>query len=513
MPTFNALTQSWIPIERTDGNMEHAGILYTLKNSHKIRRICAATPIVSYSIQRILIAFLTDALRPERTRDIATIFAHERFNEKALDEYVVLCNKDGERFELFDDKYPFLQSPIDDQVTNEDKTVAAHLFLELPAGNNHPHFQHDREDSYFFSPSECLQALCTLPAYATYLGRSCYFSVNGMPPMYCLYQGNNLFETLAGSMIPHSKHPEIPLDEPPVIWRSNTRIPIEGKIARISLLHGLTCAPRRVTLIPEVTESGTQIKELYLARGWNYNEITNWRDPHVVYYENNGKITTLKAREGRSAWRDMGRIIHSHSKLKILEDIAEKRNENNRGSLVSLNTYSLMGSFKGAIYAAESWSEDSFSIDISLMEDIDKLNLLQDILGFIENIGSILRSTISKSIKKLEGKKTSQYDKGRFDGLSRQTLTLYFSFAREYVFGGLFTALTEAKSDEYNWERLIKVQTGDAVKKSALLAFHTIADGLGQAANILQWQSLAEKSLWMIINKERKKGGWTDEQS
>jgi len=514
MFSFNALKEPWIPVELTDGNTEHMCILGTLKNAHRIRRICAASPLVSYSIQRILIAFLIDAFRPDFISDISDLVAEGHFSEAVIDAYVIACNKDGERFDLFDEKHPFLQSPLDNEVKQGDKTIAAKLFLELPVGNNHTHFWHKLEDSYSFSPAECLQALCTFTAFATNEGKSRFYSINGMPPIYFLYEGKNLFETLAGSMVCRIEHLELSLDEPPVIWRSNVKIPVTGKIAKVSLLHGLTSAPRRVTLIPIKTENRIEIRDIYFARGWDYKELTNWTDPHVVYYYNNKKErVNLKAKKSRAVWRDMGRILDTNTDLRILKTIREKMNIDDVSPFVTLHTYGLIGGIKGATYAVYSWCEDTFTIDLRLMEDVEKLDILKNTIILIEIIGTTLNGIIKRSVKKLEGKTNSQKDKSRFANLSEQVCSLYFSSARDFILSEFCSTLTEANSSVIDWDMPIRERTGEAIKHAAKDAFNTIAKGLGNSAKILQWQALAEKSLERSIFKELKKGGWLDDRT
>ncbi len=512
MYSFNVLNEPWIPIELSDGSVEYRGILGVLKNAHKIRRVCAASPLVSYSIQRILIAFLIDAFRPNEISDISELIEEGYFNKSIIDAYVTNCNKDGERFDLFNEKHPFLQSPSDDYSEQDKKTIAAKLFLELPVGNNHTHFWHGLEDSYSFSAVECLQALCTFTAFATYEGRSCFFSINGIPPIYFLYEGKNLFETLAGSMISRSEHQELSLDEPPVIWRSNVKIPVSEKIARVSLLHGLTSMPRRITLIPKETEKGIEISEIYFERGWDYKELSNWTDPHVVYYYDKKKRVSLKARKSREVWRDMGRILDSDTDLRILKVIREKMNIDDVSPFITLHTYGLIGGIKGAIYAVDSWCEDTFPIDIRLMEDVDKLDLLKDSVLLTESIGTTLRSIIKRSVQKLEGKTNSQKDKGRFANLSEQVSALYFASAREFILSEFSVTLSKANSSINNWEVPIKARTGEALRNASKDALNNITKGLGNSAKILQWQALAGKNLGTFITKKLKKGGWLDDR-
>ena len=67
---------------------------------------------------------------------------------------------------------------------------------------------------------ECLAGLATLAPYAIMLGRSTHYSAVGVPPVYFLYAGKTLFETLALSMVHARAYPDESLyAQPPVSWR------------------------------------------------------------------------------------------------------------------------------------------------------------------------------------------------------------------------------------------------------------------------------------------------------
>ncbi|MBL8065520.1 MAG: type I-E CRISPR-associated protein Cse1/CasA, partial [Chthonomonadaceae bacterium] len=69
-PTFNVLTEPWIPVIRLDGTRDELGILPCLEQAHELREIRDPSPIIEFGLYRLLVAFVLDALvmadkRPE----------------------------------------------------------------------------------------------------------------------------------------------------------------------------------------------------------------------------------------------------------------------------------------------------------------------------------------------------------------------------------------------------------------------------------------------------------------
>jgi len=508
MPKYNVLTEPWIPIEDMQGQAGQVGILDALKEAHKIRCVKAASPLVSYGIQRTLIAFLIDAFRPKDIDELADLIAKNEFDSTALEQYVSLCNANGECFDLFDTKHPFMQSAIDEDVDKEKETsFLTRLFVELPEGNNHTHFQHKLEEDYLFTPAECAQILCTVPSFATNIGTNAFFSINGMPPLYFLYNGSNLFKTLSGSMIAQTEHSELPLDSPPIVWRNTIKIEKGGLVAKTSLLYGLTCQPRRITLIPIELNDNVLVKEMYYAKGYNFKELPNWKDPHVAYYEGIDKKTkTIKAQEGRGVWRDLGRVIHSKYPPKFLNKIRDKLNiDSDSYALIGFNTCGLIGDFKGPVYAANSWIEEGISFDIRITENEEKGKLFDEVLSLAEEVNKILGRTIKQSVKQLSDvQNSSKKEKGRYENLTDQAQEIFFSKAKVFILGDFCNALANTDASKVDWDINIKKQIGEKLKDFAQYAFYSICDCLDTSAKTLKWRAISERVFNARINKRMK---------
>ena len=507
MPQFDVLHEGWIPVENLDGSFELVGMLTVLERAHQIRQIKAASPLVTYGIQRTLIALLTDIFRPVDIDALAELIEMGKIDTVSLHAYFAKCKEEGTSFDLFDQDRPFMQTPM---VELEDAKIvpANKLFLEIPEGNNHAHFVHKLETEHVFSPAECLQALCTLPAYATNFGTNAYFSINGMPPIYFLYDGLNLFETLTASMIALSAHPEMPLDKPPIVWRNFNRVEYGKKIAKISMLYGMTCQARCISLIPVEANGHITIKEMYYAKGWDFKNLPNWVDPHVAYVHDKDQIYTLKPKESKAVWRELGSIISPNSQPKIINQIGEKIEHGDY--CAKLSSYSLFGKFKGPVYAVGGWYEESLSIDLRIMGDERKAKLLISMLEIVEGIGKVINRVLKKSIQQLHGKKGAKNERSRYANLVEQALTLYFASVRAYVFGDFTSRVAGLDSSHIDWDLGIKNEIGDKLNLFAIDAFTSIIEKLGSSAKALEWKAVAETQLRQGVYGALKKGGWRD---
>ena len=505
---YNVLTEGWIPVETLDGKSKLVGILEVLIHAHEIRCVKAASPLVTYGIQRTLIALLIDAFRPSDIDALAEIISKGKFDETTLNGYIEECIVEGSSFNLFDENRPFLQNKFDGKLDTKISFINK-LFLEIPEGNNHAHFVHRMESERFFTPAECLQALCSLTAFATNCGTNAYFSINGAPPIYFLYAGKNLFETLSASMIAESEHRGILLDNPPIVWRNFVEVKQGEQVAKTSLLYGLTCQPRRVKLIPMKQDGHILVKEMYYSIGWNFKGLPNWKDPHVVYiYDKKGNYS-LKAREGRAIWRDLGNIMNTNSSPQILNKINEKFDMD--VNIVLLNSFGIVGNFKGPVFAVNSWFEESLNLDTRILNCESKLSFVNSVQSKIEDINSVLCRILKKSIKQLQGQKGSDKEHSRYVNLVEQAKTLYFSTLRTYFLNSFCNNVSNIEASSYDWELDIKRDAGKNIKTSAEFAFNTVCNNIGTSAKTLVWRAIAENMFRQGIYKELK-GGWLDEQ-
>jgi CRISPR system Cascade subunit CasA len=193
-PSFNVLTEPWIPAIRRDGSRDELGILTCLEQAHDLREIRDPSPIVEFGLYRLLVAFLLDALilaekRPEDPLDLKALIEAGKFDRDLIHHYIERC---GEVFDLFHPERPFLQTPM---AKGKSKPLAG-MYPVAPSGTNVGHWHHLPEERMTVSVPEGARLLTTVAPFMTAGGAGLSPSINGAPAIYALPLGENLFETL-----------------------------------------------------------------------------------------------------------------------------------------------------------------------------------------------------------------------------------------------------------------------------------------------------------------------------
>jgi len=303
MPTFNLLTEPWIPVIRDDGVLEEVNLRDMLRRAPELREIRDPLPTVEFGLYRLLTALVLDIFRLEDTRSLGELLEAGAFDAAVLERYFAQW---GERFDLFHPQYPFLQYAGMEE--KEDKPLAG-LLPPIPSGTGVNHFYHQAEEDFAVSPAAAARLLTLVAPFMTAGGAGLSPSINGAPPWYVLIRGNTLFETLCLNCctLPLQQAVE---DAPPA-WRDD-RPPREGRATEASLLEALTWRPRRIRLLsgPAGQCALTGHETPVLVRTMKFTAGAScdfaWQDPAIPYrYGNKGPLP-LRPQEGREIWRDTG---------------------------------------------------------------------------------------------------------------------------------------------------------------------------------------------------------------
>ncbi|MEG0767076.1 MAG: type I-E CRISPR-associated protein Cse1/CasA, partial [Clostridia bacterium] len=91
MTHFDVLTQPWIPVERITGEMTEVGLRDALVHAHDYRQVILDSPLEEYAVQRLMIAFLMDALQLEGVSNRRALFNAGHFEADSIDQYVATC--------------------------------------------------------------------------------------------------------------------------------------------------------------------------------------------------------------------------------------------------------------------------------------------------------------------------------------------------------------------------------------------------------------------------------------
>ena len=305
MSHYNVLEEPWIPVIALDGKRKMLGIMDTLAQAHQIKEISDTIPSYEYGVFWFLCAFLMDVYRPEEWGSIQDLYDRKSFDMGTIQDYIECCKKEGVSFDLFDKKRPFLQTAYNEEYDKNLVSVAA-LNIAMPSGNNHIHFEHRKEQEQSMTYEEAARGLCALNLFCTAGVQGYPSTINGAPPIYFVYEGANLFESLVYSMVAVEEGGEISYDVPPVIWRNLSDVIPKQTETSISVLYGMLYPCRRVLLYPE--EDGT-VKKIYLCQGKNFVAYDSWKDPHVSYLYSDKGRSSLKPTMEKEPWRNITTIF------------------------------------------------------------------------------------------------------------------------------------------------------------------------------------------------------------
>ncbi len=326
MPSFRVDDEPWMPVVYSDGTTKEVGLREVLLQAHEIRAVRDPLPLSELGVYRLLIAFVLDifVIEPGDDRTIepdldglTELLSAGAFDTDAVNAYF---DRYAERFDLFSETHPFLQTP---GLTDTDSKVLSVLLPAEPSGGDAILFHHTEDKRFATTPAMSARLLTTLAAFAVGAGRGWFPSVNGTPPWYVLIDGKTLFETLCLNLfLIHTDGKEYQM---PPAWRSKRPVPGGGgRAIHAYYAEGLTWRCRCVRLLPEgegtcsITgvHSLTTVRRMFFKAG-DSCDGTIWDDPMVAYYTPDAATGKLpqRVKEDKEVWRDSGPLV-------LLSDVA-----------------------------------------------------------------------------------------------------------------------------------------------------------------------------------------------
>jgi len=302
-PSFDVLTEPWIPVIQKDGSRNELGIQICLEQAERILEIRHASPIVEFGLYRLLTAATLDVFtwaeqRPELPEDLEGMIESGGFDADLIRQYLEEC---GDVFDLFHPEKPFLQAKMDSART---KPLVA-MYPAMPSGTNVGHWHHQAEDEVDVSAQQAAQWLVTIAPFMTAGGAGLSPSINGAPGIYVLPRGESLFDTIVMNL---PLRIEQESGGGAVAWRSS-RIP-GGERTQATAIEALTWQPRRIQLVPEKDKWGNiRVRRMKFEKGDRANPDLDWIDPNLAYRYGKEKRSPIRMREGRPLWRDAGPLV------------------------------------------------------------------------------------------------------------------------------------------------------------------------------------------------------------
>lgn len=323
-PTFNLWTEPWIMLERPDGGVERLGIEQTLLRAHEYTAIYEPSPLVVVGIHRLLVAILQAVIDPQKNADLKKLWKAGHFPVRDIQTF---GKQYAERFNLFSEKAPFLQSadlPMQAGKGDKAKTIA-YLAAEMPAGTGITHYRHGTDSTQMFCPACAAYGLVCIPAFATSGGAGIKPSINGVPPIYVLPGGRSLLESLVASLLTPEYQPLAASPKRDDAWW--LRKPVVRKayeVREVGYLHSLTFPARRVRLHPE--QASAACTRCGQASQWGVRTMifemgesrpkgaAFWFDPFAAYKlpEDKSKDkspTPVRPAQGKALWREFAALF------------------------------------------------------------------------------------------------------------------------------------------------------------------------------------------------------------
>jgi len=416
-PSFNVIDEHWIHVVDDKGNRKELGLRDVLLQAHELREIRDPMPTVEFGLYRLLTALILDIHEFDDADldKLSNLLDTGRFSDDEVNSYL---DRHRDRFDLFSDDYPFLQT-----LGMKDDPIGAMAALAhaIPSGSNQIHFHHRAEADFRVGPAAAARLLTTLAPFTTAGGRGYSPSINGTPPWYVLVCGDSLFQTLCFNTC------VVPVlgtirDTPPA-WR-NDRPPTPGaRRSNTSLREAMTWRPRRLQLIAgeagrcsiDGTNCPVTISTLRFTAG-DSCDFTAWRDPSVPYMTVDKGVYAIRPKEGKELWRETGPLAllkdQGNDKVQFTRpNLIDQFHELRRSRAISKDTRLNLVAYgiRTDQMKVFEWRRESLSVPFALVMDRSSHQVCQDEIDKADEVSSKLRTAVKMTFpRKGEGAKAPQ---------------------------------------------------------------------------------------------------------
>jgi CRISPR system Cascade subunit CasA len=380
--------------------------LEVLLHSSAIREVVDPSPLVTVSLHRLLLAIVHRVFGPEDSGKWAALWRRGELEREPLLAYL---EKWRERFDLFDDRHPFYQSPsLDFQYA---RSIALLVPQMASSANSATLFDHT------------LAATLTPAQSARYLIAFQSFAVGGLvslekgqdPALYkfadaapltraavCLVKGATLFETLMLNL-----HWLSPADGEPFegsgsdcpLWERDEEFR-PGDRAPTGYLDLLTWPSRRIRLRPSVGKDGVvSVESVVIMKGNQFPDGWSSRGKEtMVAFKRNLKPAKgqdpwppLGFREDKASWRNSLALLQS-----VEEDQDRPKTVSWLSDLVQEGALDRRAVFPLDVYGVSTdkalvrfWRHERLPLPLAYLDDADLLSTLKDGLDLAESVGRL----------------------------------------------------------------------------------------------------------------------------
>ncbi|MCX6032894.1 MAG: type I-E CRISPR-associated protein Cse1/CasA [Chloroflexi bacterium] len=189
---YNLITARWIPvIPKGRGQPVRIGLADTILDAPALRNVCAATPLETAAVYRLLLAILQAAIK-DMEGTWRAMWRDKAFTQGDVEGYL----RDwSHRFNLFDERRPFFQ----DANLNIKRESVSSLSGQIASGADATLFSHNTQGKLRLSADDAALALLSVQAFGLGGTKGSGRSFTDAPcarGMVLLVEGESLFETL-----------------------------------------------------------------------------------------------------------------------------------------------------------------------------------------------------------------------------------------------------------------------------------------------------------------------------
>jgi len=513
-PSFNLVTEPWIPCLLSGRRLQACGLLEVLVRSPDILEIYHPSPLVVTAVYRLLLAILHRTFGPATPAAWIDLWRRGRWDEGVLRDYF---HRWQTRFDLFHPEHPFYQVPAMAEARDHPVQLLA---LEAAAGNNTVLFDHHYADRpATFTPAQAALHLLARQAYAIGFGKSSPFYFQDSPLIrgYTLFlKGNTLWETLILNLQVYNREKPLPIppdreDLPP--WERETLPPPEPKGNPVDgYVHYLTWLSRRIHLRPEADPP--VVRFCQIQQNWKLPDSPRL-DPFKAYRrdEKEGWVPRGLSPE-RAVWRDSQALFAPQERPEILNWAARVEQARRTGRITAQARYAftLTGLVTEAGKAASIilWRQEHLPLPLAYLEDKALLDRLQEALALAEQAHTILRQQVRRLIQHLLAPDRNADTKEVNRLFQDWAPDRIFWSGLEVPFRRLLVDLPadQAKNDdEVTYGHHCLPLWRDVVRRQAQAAFHQTVASLRFSGRGLKAVALVENSFQAQLYQQLHLGG------
>jgi len=503
MSRFHLLEEPWVPCVEKDGKRGEFSLAESLLRAHEFVDIDDDSPLVKAALYRLHLAVLHRVFGPRDPAAWGELWRARRFAEEPLRRY---WEKWWNRFDLFDDEYPFFQAGW---VDAKNKTIPiAKLDFSRAAGHNATLFDHSHRHEIQRIPAAEASRLLLAHQLACLGGATGAVETKGEKRgedglvargAFAFLKGRNLFETLLLNLNEYRCG-----DNDRAIWEVEA-----AKVGERRTVHGRICLltwPSRVIRLHAIkTDRGMVVDRLSLAPGAqarNRDSVLEMEAHQVIVRNNNEKRTGLRAvrvTEKKAVWRDSESILLPETRQQetSLHRMNWVRRLLEEGELDEPfeSTVEVLG-IASHQQKIELWRSSRLPVRGPMMEKEEIRGVLLHAVDYAEEVGMVLRRASVAMAKALAGEDEKKH-KRKKDGKAEAGLNLVNRIETNY-WGRLqlpyLQLLNSACAAEGGWDPMIEDWERTA-RRGARTAFEECSTGLNSSIRGLRAAALGAREL------------------